>query len=186
MLIIDAMVFERNLYKQGSRSPMLDAKTNTERQPGSTCSLENVVRSFASKDGIVLPNVKFHNAGNDAFMCLFALQMLIDPAGVKAPTVKRFTPISGTMPMTKTPMPPALMIPYTFHSGYATVGGLPTPTSGQRISSYDLSSEFGQMRMGVMSVEKIPMQPSRSKSPGPRLMPGSGNVQSSRKFRLGD
>lgn len=185
MLIIDAMVFERNLYKLGSRPPMLDAKTSTERQPGSTLSLENVVRSFASKD-IVLPNVKFHNAGNDAFMCLYALQMLVDPTGVKAPTAKRFTPSSGTMPMTKTPMPPALMIPYTFHNGYATVGGLPTPTSVQRISSYDLSSEFGQMRMGVMGVGETPMQSSRSKSPGPRLILGGGNAQNSRRFKLGD
>jgi len=194
MLIVDTAVFERNLYKQGSRPYMVDPKTNTERQSGSTLSLENLLRSFAMtshKDSIVLPNIKFHNSGNDAFMCLFALQMLIDPRGVKVPTPKHASRNVNmgamTMPMMRAPIPPALMIPQTFYTGYATVGGLPTP-NGQRMSMYDLSSEFGQMRMGN---GESPKQPSRSasKSPGPRLTPGGGSTRNSRRlsgFRFGD
>ena len=30
-----------------------------------------------------------HNAGNDAMLCLFALQKLLDPAGTRAPSVKK-------------------------------------------------------------------------------------------------
>ena len=38
---------------------------------------------------IVLPQCTMHNAGNDAMLCLFALQKLLDPAGTKVPSVKK-------------------------------------------------------------------------------------------------
>ncbi|KAJ3828511.1 hypothetical protein F5880DRAFT_1529906 [Lentinula raphanica] len=199
MFVIDTAVLERSLYNAGLRPLMVDPKTSQERRSGSTLSLENLLRSFAmssQKDSIVLPNVQFHNSGNDAFMCLFALQMLLEPSGVKVPTPRRNIRgmpnmvMGGMMPMMKTPTPPSLMIPQTVFSGYATVGGLPTPNGsfpGQRTSVYDLSSEFGQMRMGSGSGESF--RRSGSKSPGPTLTPGSGSARDSRRlsgFRFGD
>ena len=38
---------------------------------------------------IVLPRCIMHNAGNDAMLCLFALQKLLDPAGTRVPSVKK-------------------------------------------------------------------------------------------------
>ncbi|KAJ3998490.1 hypothetical protein F5050DRAFT_1798442 [Lentinula boryana] len=197
MFVIDTAVFERSLYNQGLRPLMVDPKTSQERQPGSILSLENLLRSFAMSsqvDSIVLPNVKFHNSGNDAFMCLFALQMLLDPKDVKVPTPKRnnrgnnMLGLGVAIPMTMTPSPPSLMIPQAFFNGYATVGGLPTPNGsipGQRTSVYDLSSEFGQMRTGSGEGSRR----SASKSPGSRLTPGGGSARDSRRlsgFRFGD
>ncbi|KAJ4476730.1 hypothetical protein J3R30DRAFT_3488559 [Lentinula aciculospora] len=194
MLVIDTGVLERSLYNEGLRPLMVDPKTNQQRQPGSTLSLENLLRSFAmssQSDSIVLPHVQFHNSGNDALMCLFALQMLLDRTGVRVPTPKRSnknynysrginTGLGLTTPMTT----PSLMNTQTPWVGYSTVGGLLTPngTPGQRTSVYDLSSEFGQMRMGSG-------EDSAPRSPGSRLTPGSGSARNSRRlsgFRFGD
>lgn len=38
---------------------------------------------------IVLPQCTMHNAGNDAMLCLFALQKLLEPAGTRVPSVKK-------------------------------------------------------------------------------------------------
>ena len=38
---------------------------------------------------IILPQCTMHNAGNDAMLCLFALQKLLDPAGTRVPSVKK-------------------------------------------------------------------------------------------------
>ena len=38
---------------------------------------------------IVLPQCTMHNAGNDAILCLFVLQKLLDPAGTRVPSVKK-------------------------------------------------------------------------------------------------
>ncbi|KAF5384712.1 hypothetical protein D9757_006191 [Collybiopsis confluens] len=179
MLVIDTATFERRLYNAGRRPLMIDPKTGKERQPGSTLSLENLLRSFTStsqKDSIVLPNIKFHNSGNDAFMCLFALQMFIEPKGLSVPTPKRTNHLRSGVAIVPTimqaPMLPELRISSTGHSGYATFGGLPTPglTPGNRSSMYDLASEFGQMRMGL--------DRSASRSPGKS---NGGSMRVSRK-----
>ncbi|KAK7049261.1 hypothetical protein VNI00_005862 [Paramarasmius palmivorus] len=168
MFIIDTAVFERNLFSQGLR--------HVVRQSGSTLSLENLLRTFAltpSPDGrtapMILPNVTMHNAGNDAFMCLFALQFLLDPNGTTPPTPKRIVsnrmagPPLMQMHMT---MPPPYMVPQVFHSGLAIAtptGSLPSPMTPTR-AGYDLAGEFGQMRVK-----------NRSRSPGNRLTPEGGN-----------
>lgn len=38
---------------------------------------------------VVLPQCTMHNAGNDAMLCLFALQKLLEPAGTRVPSVKK-------------------------------------------------------------------------------------------------
>ncbi|KIK71288.1 hypothetical protein GYMLUDRAFT_148989 [Collybiopsis luxurians FD-317 M1] len=185
MLVIDIATFERRLYNEGDRPLMIDPKTSKERQSGSTLSLENLLRSFAvpsQRDSIILPNIKFHNSGNDAFMCLFALQMLVDPKGLKVPSPKRtnyLRPGLAVVPtMMHMPMPLELRNSMMTNASYTTFGGLPTPvglTPGNHSSVYDLASEFGQMRMGLES-------PKRSASRSPR--PGTGlNIGSARISR---
>lgn len=171
---------------------MSDPKNlNKPRVPGTTLSLENMLRSFithpmpvptSSEDGpsyaapVAIPRVMMHNAGNDAFMCLFALQMLLDPAGTAAPTIKKTRvgrPSSGTPmgPNGNGHMIPGPIadIPARF-SGFAMV--IPSPTA--RIvtpprSPYDLSAEFGQMQ-----VERTR---SRSHSPAPHISVASPSMR---------
>jgi len=54
------------------------------RAPGSTLSLGATLQSY----GVHPPSTP-HNAGNDAVMCLFALQLLLQPEGCKIPTPTR-------------------------------------------------------------------------------------------------
>jgi hypothetical protein len=63
---------------------MIDPKTNKPRRPGTTLSLENVIRTLP----VDVP-CQYHNSGNDAFMCLFALQKLLDPENTEAPVPKK-------------------------------------------------------------------------------------------------
>jgi len=81
---VDTSAFERSLFSAGHRHVMTDPKTNKPRMPGSTLSLENLVRSLH----VDLP-CQLHNSGNDAFMCLFALQKLLDPENTQPPTATR-------------------------------------------------------------------------------------------------
>ena len=63
---------------------MTDPKTNKPRAQGTTLSLENVIRTLP----VDVP-CQYHNSGNDAFMCLFALQKLLDPDHTEAPVPKK-------------------------------------------------------------------------------------------------
>lgn len=94
ILLIDTAVFERSLFSAGLRHLMPDPKTNKPRAPGSTLSLENLLRSLPAE----IP-CQLHNSGNDALMCLFALQKLLDPENTKVPTKVRPTPSAGGPPV---------------------------------------------------------------------------------------
>ncbi|ESK92848.1 hypothetical protein Moror_9099 [Moniliophthora roreri MCA 2997] len=168
MFIIDTAVFERNLVSQGLRKVV--------RQPGSTLSLENLLRTFAltpSPDGrstpLMLPNVTMHNAGNDALLTLFSLQFLLDPNGTHPPTPKRM--VSNRMagpPLMHMTLPTQFMVPQVFHGALpiAHTGSLPaTPLTPSR-AEYDLANEFGQMRI---------QNRSGSRSPGKILTPDGRN-----------
>ncbi|KAF5384785.1 hypothetical protein D9615_000887 [Tricholomella constricta] len=169
MLVIDTAIYERVLHSSGLRGIMIDPRTNSTRIPGSSLSLENMLRSFTinpiSADTspaltvpLVIPNVKMHNAGNDAFMCLFALQMLLDPAGTKVPSIKKSwigRPGSGggggTPPMTvpiMLPRPRSIVLTSPMMEYTMTPPGFPMmpPSPNTPTSPYDLSAEFGQMR----------------------------------------
>ncbi|KAF9446501.1 hypothetical protein P691DRAFT_183335 [Macrolepiota fuliginosa MF-IS2] len=123
-LMIDIANFEKSLYATGDRGVMPDPKNEgLSRAPGSTLSLENLLRSFqhthqpltsnknSSSNGSrssrtpstpphphthphpgtqqQLPQCTLANAGNEAFMSLFALQMLLDPTGTRVPSIKK-------------------------------------------------------------------------------------------------
>lgn len=201
VLLLDTAAYERMLHSSGFRGIMLDPKTNKSRQPGSTLSLENLLRSFVTHplspegqgaggmDGaggtpVVIPNVVMHNAGNDALMALFALQMMLEPTLTKAPTVvvkpRHIRPgyvpnpavmgmgVSNSLPIMPVSMSmPMSMPPPVMSSGYLAM--VPTPLASP---SYDLAGEFGQMQLEATR--------SRSRSPAsPRVfgsMNGTGNV----------
>ncbi|KAK0239354.1 hypothetical protein EDD85DRAFT_789549 [Armillaria nabsnona] len=76
MHIIDTASFERTLFASGKRGVM------GGRQPGSSMTLDGLIMTLAP--GLAsIPR----NTGNESFLGLFALQMLLEPEGVRMPTV---------------------------------------------------------------------------------------------------
>ncbi|KAF8890206.1 hypothetical protein BD779DRAFT_1438744 [Infundibulicybe gibba] len=144
VLVVDLTTLERILFSSGHRGPITDPRTGQPRAPGSTLPFDALLRtlSFSSSPApspgteappVLLPHCILHNAGNDAMMLLFALQALLDPTRMPAPTARpRPMPAAFSMPMMPMPMGmPGL-------SPYATL---------TRASSYDLAGEFGQMNI---------------------------------------
>ncbi|KAI0050582.1 hypothetical protein FA95DRAFT_1513754 [Auriscalpium vulgare] len=80
VLIIDVPTFEACLFKAGLRGAMLDAKSGTPRLPNTMLSLRSLLHSLSLNIDYAL-----HNAGNDAFACLLALQLLLDPKSTTLP-----------------------------------------------------------------------------------------------------
>lgn len=160
MLIIDMLQFERSLYTSGQRGILLDLVTDRPRQNNTTISLDQLLISFArvplsSPSGstprppIMLPQIALHNAGNDAFMALFAFQMLLDHDDTQVPVVKkgRIGRPGNLGPTSGMPISPMMNMG---HPSPINFSGLIPP--GQMIrssSAYDLSAEFGQMHRGM-------------------------------------
>ncbi|KAF7326414.1 ATP-synt-DE-N domain-containing protein [Mycena venus] len=92
--------------------PHISTPGNSQaRGHGSTLSLENLLRSLPSpsdpqshnpalqtqvlvpgqfpQPGAMVPGVVMHNSGNDVFMCLYALQLLLEPEGTQAPAIQK-------------------------------------------------------------------------------------------------
>ncbi|KIP04321.1 hypothetical protein PHLGIDRAFT_36980 [Phlebiopsis gigantea 11061_1 CR5-6] len=82
VLIVDTSLYERQLFTAGHRGPMQDP-AGKPRAQGSSLSLSNLLQSLGV-DVQCTP----HNAGNDAFVALLALQTLIDPANTKPPAMR--------------------------------------------------------------------------------------------------
>ncbi|TDL26356.1 hypothetical protein BD410DRAFT_783391 [Rickenella mellea] len=83
VLILDTAVFERQLFSTGRRGLMTDANTGKARGHGSTLSLGNMLLSFG-----VDVQCQLHNAGNDAFLALLGLQLLLDPENTTIPPLR--------------------------------------------------------------------------------------------------
>ncbi|TFK56810.1 hypothetical protein OE88DRAFT_1650283 [Heliocybe sulcata] len=135
-LIIDTSSFERELFNQGYRGPMIDMKTAQPRRQGSTLSLGNLLASLK-----VDVQCTLHNSGNDAMMCLFALQKLLDPEHTKVPSMRgRQTP---ALPHGYAPSPsPSVMVP-TFSIQQPWMAyGTPVEVSQSR-SEYRRSASSG-------------------------------------------
>ncbi|KAJ7159855.1 hypothetical protein C8R43DRAFT_881583 [Mycena crocata] len=130
MLILDTATFERALFAAGHRPAMIDPHLSTPGNPkarshGSMLSLDNLLRSLSNpadpqlpnpvlntqvlvpgqfpQAGALVPGAMMHNSGNDAFMCLYGLQLLLEPVGTQVPVVvpkKPARPVSfGGMPV---------------------------------------------------------------------------------------
>jgi hypothetical protein len=80
------------------RGKMVDPSGKLRPQ-GTMLSLEKVIQSF----GLPIP-CTLHNAGNDAFVCLWALQLLLDgPGKVKTPIPQ--VPVTVATPILLAPPP---------------------------------------------------------------------------------
>ena len=89
---MDTTTFERQLFLAGRRPELaqLDPYNPQQpRQPGSTLSLTNLLRTVGIEPE---RTCKMHNAGNDAFMALTALQLLLEPST----KINELRPRSGT------------------------------------------------------------------------------------------
>lgn len=181
VLVIDMMVYERALYSAGLRGVMTDPKTEKSRLSGSNLSFENFLLSLTIPSApnspnvdkqflspqprphspVILPQCTLHNAGNDALMCLFALQKLLEPTGTLVPSIKTRGPkpgITGGLMINsaaanggsmkingRTPSPNMQYPGFVFATS-------PTSNSMPRMSAYDLASEFGQMQISMPRV----------------------------------
>ena len=175
------MVYERALYSTGLRGVMIDPKTEKSRLSGSNLSFENFLLSltipFAPNSPnvdkqplspqpqpispVVLPQCTLHNAGNDALMCLFALQKLLEPTGTSVPSIKSRGPkpgIAGGLMINNAAVAAGGSMnfrtpsPNIHYPGFAFMT-IPTSNSNPRMSSaYDLASEFGQMQISMPRV----------------------------------
>ncbi|KAJ7471787.1 hypothetical protein FB451DRAFT_307646 [Mycena latifolia] len=173
MLILDTATFERALFSGGHRTAMIDPYTSTPGNPkprvhGSTLSLDNLLRSLPSpsdsqqpnpliqtqvpvpgqfpQPGAMVPGVVMHNAGNDAFMCLYALQLLLEPAGTQAPVVA--------------PKKAAAARPLSFVGAPMSMNMNGNGMMSSRHSPSGLAGDFAQMSLQVRQ---------NSRSPGPML-----------------
>ncbi|KAF8971899.1 hypothetical protein BDZ97DRAFT_1913777 [Flammula alnicola] len=177
MLIIDTMIYERSLYSNGQRGVMQDPKGDKPRVGGSNLSFENLLYSLtlplppnsqgpeqahqeqqqaATLPPLVLPQCTLHNAGNDAFMCLFALQKLLEPTGTALPSVKKLKPHKTGSPMINSgssiPMINANGTTPMHYSGIALAPmalSVSMPSMSRPSSAYDLASEFSQMQLSM-------------------------------------
>ncbi|KAI0691504.1 hypothetical protein BC835DRAFT_1417070 [Cytidiella melzeri] len=115
VLIIDVAAFERHLFASGSRPPMLD-HTGKPRTPSSLLSLPSLLQSLPTID---LTASTLCNAGNDAFLSLLSLQLLLSPENTVTPnmrtrtvqqTLLRNATRNPTMPLSP---PPPIMYTHT-------------------------------------------------------------------------
>lgn len=82
--MIDTAVFERQLFASGQRhGATVSGKSSKPRARDTMISLFHLLQSL----GIDVP-CTLHNAGNDAMMCLLALQVMLEPKGTEMPGCK--------------------------------------------------------------------------------------------------
>lgn len=106
--------FERSLYATGAHGIISDPKTERPRTSSCTLNLEGLLRSIQQPQShcppvsannsssslpssttprlsppVIIPQCSLVNSGNEAFMMLFAFQMLLDPLGTRIPTVRK-------------------------------------------------------------------------------------------------
>ncbi|KAJ8461904.1 hypothetical protein ONZ45_g18126 [Pleurotus djamor] len=155
---------------------------------------------------IIPPGCILYNAGNDAFMCLFALQMLLEPEGSIPPSIKpgrigrpghHMHPtnmMAMTLPLSPSPFVPQIAlqspsIPMQMsmtmpHTQFPRGSGYMSHTPSQ---SSPLLNEFGQLRIGSSGNEFDVSARERSRSPGPQSSrlrtvstPMSGDAQNNK------
>ncbi|KAJ7714058.1 hypothetical protein B0H16DRAFT_530991 [Mycena metata] len=113
------------------------------------------VHGVFPQQGALVPGVTLHNAGNDAFLGLYALQLLLEPTGTQAPV-----PLTANMRGGGGGARPV--------SGYGMNGAPFVGGSSMFMPGYGdrLSGDFAQMQLGVQPPPFV-RQTSGSRSPGP-------------------
>ena len=123
---------------------MLDAKTGLPRQPNSLLSLRGILHSLH-----VPLDFALHNSGNDAFACLLAFQMLVDPKNTQVPP-PRMNPagmalagstIHGSMPFLSPMLSPPMMAGATMPRS-RSASNIPQLNTGESLAMLRQSSTF--------------------------------------------
>lgn len=153
MLVIDTAAYERRLFATGQRGVMNDVKTGQARASGSTLSLESVLRSIGLSE-----HAPLHNAGNDAYLTMLALQLLLDPKNTTIPPL--ISRRKGSIVQSPHPLP-LLQMPVT----------IPRPVIGNGTPPHRLS--------GVLSGSPIYSSHGHTPSPGPNGARNSGYLSAS-------
>jgi len=142
VLVIDVAAFERQLFTSGQRGPMKDPAGKSRGQ-GSALSLLALLQSLSIDLQCTL-----HNSGNDAFMSLLALQMLLSPEDTKVPARGRSTQQNimrnaSRSPMHMSPMltPPVYgMMPMASPGLYPQLSPALTPPSKSPVPFHESDS----------------------------------------------
>ena len=161
VLIVDTTTFERQLFLAGRRPELaqLDPyNPQLPRQPGSTLSLTNLLRTVGIEPEHIC---KMHNAGNDAFMALTALQLLLEPTT----KVKELRPRSGAPGVRRSTvgMPVAMATHSRNVSASPTAGkfqppsmaGAPSTTTVRPNSGAKDASEWGVRQNGYAAAAAV-------------------------------
>jgi len=136
VLVIDTAAYERKLFQGGQRGNMQDS-SGKPRDKASQLSLTNMLQSL----GVDVQPV-MHNAGNDAFMSLLGLQLLLDPENTKIPNMRGRNSRPGMMrnsSRSPTAMP-AIMVPQM-----------------QMQMQMPMMTPYGMMAMGSPAMSMLPM-----------------------------
>jgi hypothetical protein len=108
---------------------MLDSRTGAVRDAGSTLSLSNIIRSM----GVDI-RATLNNAGNDAFLTLLALQMLLDPKRTVVPSAAGLTsPTRAQAPTIQFPAGNAGIL----NGMFTTV---PSPSSPAHLTGFNITN----------------------------------------------
>ncbi|KAF5332612.1 hypothetical protein D9611_005282 [Ephemerocybe angulata] len=163
----------RNLNASDHSSPERDAATPSGHPGGVTPSVT------VQPVPIVLPQCKLHNAGNDAFMTLFAFQQLMEPhVAHKTPSVKQqqqmhsFPGSLPTPPLQNPTSPGSYLNPLQSNGGGGGMGMSPRP----RVMSHQGSGMGWPMvpvpvGMGPMGPLSPPINMTMNGSAAPLMVP---------------
>ncbi|KAI0082322.1 hypothetical protein K474DRAFT_1655705 [Panus rudis PR-1116 ss-1] len=173
VLIIDTAAYERKLFAAGQRGSMHDP-AGKPRSPDSTLSLMNMLQSLGVDTQHTL-----RNAGNDAFLCLLGLQLLLEPGRTKMPTPRGRSTYPGMVrTASRSPMPQISLTPSISPYGVAPspvsmmfpIMGLSPDNMDNNPSSRRSSGYFphipGADRARKSSNVSLTNVPSRRESPG--------------------
>ncbi|KAF9036967.1 hypothetical protein BDZ89DRAFT_1157449 [Hymenopellis radicata] len=141
VLILDGTAYERQLFTDGRRGVM------PSRQPGSSMTMDNIIRSLLGVvggiggpipigGGMVTP----HNSGNEAFLGLLTLQMLVEPETVQIPDLKN-------SPKSQMNMMSAMTMPMSMPMGMDMMMQGSMGRHSMPPLDPQMMDEFGQMRL---------------------------------------
>lgn len=144
MLVIDTAIFEKQLFSMGHRGPMVDVQSGKARAPKTMISLAAVFRSLT-----IDIQCTFHNSGNDAFLSLLALQLLLDKDNTKLPNMRGRAVNRNNIANRSGSRSPAFGIPppISMPIGQFPIIAPQTPSPGTLTPTYSmnayLDNEFG-------------------------------------------
>lgn len=81
VIVVDTAIIEMQLHRAGRRTPMESPQQGKPRQPGTQLSLLALLKSLG-----VDVQCALHNAGNDAYASLLALQLLLEKQKTAIPS----------------------------------------------------------------------------------------------------